>query len=27
MIKLRVKKVGDRDQLLGPDEYTAHVGE
>ena len=27
MIKLRVKKAGDRDQLLGPDEYTAHVGE
>jgi glycine cleavage system H protein len=27
MIKLRIKKVSDRDQLLGPDEYTAHVGE
>jgi len=27
MIKLRVAKASDRDQLLGPDEYTKHVGE
>ncbi len=27
MIKLRIAKPSDRDQLLGPDEYTAHVGE
>ena len=27
MIKLRIAKVSDRDQLLGPDEYRAHVGE
>ena len=27
MIKLRIAKASDRDQLLGPDEYTAHVGE
>ncbi len=27
MIKLRLAKASDRDQLLGPDEYTTHVGE
>jgi glycine cleavage system H protein len=27
MIKLRVTRAADRDQLLGPDEYRAHVGE
>ena len=27
MIKLRIAKVSDRDQLLGPDEYKTHVGE
>ena len=27
MIKLRITKPSDRDQLLGPDEYRAHVGE
>ncbi len=27
MIKLRVAKASDRDQLLGPEEYTKHVGE
>ena len=27
MIKLRIAKASDRDQLLGPDEYTKHVGE
>ena len=27
MIKLRIAKHSDRDQLLGPDEYRAHVGE
>jgi len=27
MIKLRIAKPSDRDQLLGPDEYRAHVGE
>jgi glycine cleavage system H protein len=27
MVRLRVKTGGDMDQLLGPDEYRAHVGE
>jgi glycine cleavage system H protein len=27
MIKLRLAKTSDRDQLLGPEEYRAHVGE
>ena len=27
MIKLRLAKSSDRDQLLGPDEYKGHVGE
>ena len=27
MIKLRLTKASDRDQLLGPDEYKAHIGE
>jgi glycine cleavage system H protein len=27
MIKLRLAKAGDRDQLLGAEEYKAHVGE
>lgn len=27
MIKLRLSKSSDRDQLLGPDEYKGHVGE
>src|SRR5437016_5467596 len=26
MIKLRVKNVSEKDALLGPDEYSAHVG-
>ena len=27
MIKLRLTKASDRDQLLGPDEYKTHIGE
>lgn len=27
MIRLRVKNASEMDQLLGPDEYKAHVGE
>ena len=27
MVRLRVKNNGERDQLLGPDEYAAHIGE
>lgn len=27
MIKLRISKPGDRDKLLGPDEYKSHVGD
>ena len=27
MIRLRVKNTAEMDQLLGPDEYRAHVGE
>jgi glycine cleavage system H protein len=27
MVRLRIKNNGERDQLLGPDEYAAHVGE
>ena len=27
MIRLRVKNTAELDQLLGPDEYRAHVGE
>lgn len=27
MIRLRVKNTSELDQLLGPDEYKAHVGE
>ena len=27
MIKLKVSKPADREQLLGPDEYKGHVGE
>ena len=27
MIKLRLKNAADRDALLGPDEYAAHLGQ
>ena len=27
MVRVRLRDPGDRDQLLGPDEYAAHVGE
>ena len=27
MIKLKISKPADREQLLGPDEYMGHVGE
>jgi glycine cleavage system H protein len=27
MIRMRVKGAGDRDQLLGPDEYAKHIGQ
>jgi glycine cleavage system H protein len=27
MIKLKISKPADREQLLGPDEYKGHVGE
>ena len=27
MVRLRIKNNGERDQLLGPGEYAAHVGE
>lgn len=27
MVRLRMKNAGERDQLLGPDEYAKHIGE
>jgi glycine cleavage system H protein len=27
MIRMRVSGAGDRDQLLGPDEYAKHIGQ
>ena len=27
MVRLRIKNNGERDQLLGPGEYAAHIGE
>ena len=27
MIKLRVRNAGERDELLGPDEYRKHIGQ
>ena len=27
MVRMRLRNAGDRDQLLGPDEYAKHIGQ